>query len=127
MRFTVLTNSIRIGIIINQETETQEGRKPWSSHCGSMVTNSTSIHEDAGLIPGLFSGLRIWPGHELRCRSQMWLGSGMAVAVASAAALIQPLAWELPYATGAAPKSKNKNNNNKKKRKETLNKALQIK
>ena len=25
----------------------------WSSHCGSMVMNLTSIHEDAGLIPGL--------------------------------------------------------------------------
>ena len=24
----------------------------WSSHCGSVVTNPTSIHEDAGLIPG---------------------------------------------------------------------------
>ena len=24
-----------------------------SSHCGSMVTNPTGIHEDAGSIPGL--------------------------------------------------------------------------
>ena len=24
-----------------------------SSHCGSVVTNPTSIHEDVGLIPGL--------------------------------------------------------------------------
>ena len=24
-----------------------------SSHCGSAETNPTSIHEDAGLIPGL--------------------------------------------------------------------------
>ena len=24
-----------------------------SFHCGSVVTNLTSIHEDAGLIPGL--------------------------------------------------------------------------
>ena len=34
----------------------------------------------------------------------MWLGSGVAVAVeqASAAAPIQPLAWELPYAATAA-------------------------
>ena len=34
----------------------------------------------------------------------MQLGSGIVVAVASATALIQPLAWELPYATGAAVK-----------------------
>ena len=25
----------------------------WSSHCGSMETNPTSIHEDVGVIPGL--------------------------------------------------------------------------
>ena len=25
----------------------------WSSHCGSVETNPTSIHEDAGSIPGL--------------------------------------------------------------------------
>ena len=25
----------------------------WSSHCGSAVTNLTSIHKDAGSIPGL--------------------------------------------------------------------------
>ena len=34
----------------------------------------------------------------------MWLGSIIAVA----AALIRPLAWELPYATGAAVKRKKK-------------------
>ena len=27
--------------------------EPWSSHCGSVVTNLTSILDDAGLIPGL--------------------------------------------------------------------------
>ena len=38
----------------------------------------------------------------------MWLGSGIAVAVAGllAMALIHPLAWELPYAAGAALKRK---------------------
>ena len=25
----------------------------WSSHCGSVVANPISIHEDEGLIPGL--------------------------------------------------------------------------
>ena len=45
----------------------------------------------------------------------MWLRSGVAraVAEASAAAPIQPLAWELPYATGVAIKEK-KNFNFKK-------------
>ena len=38
----------------------------------------------------------------------MWLGASVAVAVAQAAgaALIQPLAWELPYAASAAVKRK---------------------
>ena len=40
------------------------------------------------------SGLGIWRCHVLWCSSQMWLGSDGAVAVA----LIQPLAWEFPYA-----------------------------
>ena len=44
------------------------------------VINLTSIHEDAGLIPGL-SVLRIWRCYELWCRSKMQLGSGVAVAV----------------------------------------------
>ena len=38
----------------------------------------------------------------------MWLRSGIAVAVAwdTAAAPVQPLAWELPYAAGVAVKKK---------------------
>ena len=38
----------------------------------------------------------------------MRLGSGVAVAVAAAAAPIRLLAWEPPYATGAALKMKEK-------------------
>ena len=47
-----------------------------------QVTNLTSFCEDARSIPGLFSGLKILHCHELWHRLQMWLGSGIAVAVA---------------------------------------------
>ena len=59
-----------------------------------MVMNPTRIHEDTG--------------------SQMWLRPRVAVAQASAPALIQLLAWELLYATGTAIKRQNKKQKNKK-------------
>ena len=46
-----------------------------------QVMNLTSIHEDAGSIPGLASGLRIRHRRELGYRSQMRLRSRRAVAV----------------------------------------------
>ena len=49
------------------------------------------------------SGLRIWHCCKLQHRSQTWLWLWYRLA---AAALIHPLAWELPYATGAALKEK---------------------
>ena len=52
-----------------------------NSHHGAVETNPTRNHEVAGSIPGLVRGLRIWHCHELRCRSQTGLKSGVAVAV----------------------------------------------
>ena len=54
------------------------------------------------------SGSRIQHGHELWCRSQMWLRShiGGPWHKLTAAAPIQPLAWKLPCATGLALKKK---------------------
>ena len=79
----------------------------WSSCCDLVVTNLTSIHEDAGSIPGL-SGLRVWRCCELWCRSQTGLDPTLQWQRPAAADPIQPLACEPPYATGVAPKSKKK-------------------
>jgi len=71
------------------------------------LTNPTSIHEDACLIPGLLGGLGIWRCHELWCRPQ-------------ATALIGPLAWKPPYATEAAPKIPKKKKEKKKEKEKCI-------
>ena len=73
-----------------------------------LVSMSTQVQSLTSL-----SGLRIWHCHELWCRSQMWLGSGIAVDVGRPAAtaltaLIWPLAWEPAYISGVALPPKNK-------------------
>ena len=66
-----------------------------SSHHGLVVMSPTSIQEDAVSIPGLNQ----WA----KDPTLLWLWCRLAVV-----ALIQPLAWEPPYAVGGALKSKNK-------------------
>ena len=66
---------------------------PWSVCRGSAVTNPTSVLEDTGSIPGLAQGSQI---------------KDLVLPRLAAAAPIRPLAWELPYAAGAALKKKRK-------------------
>ena len=70
------------------------------------VMNLTSIHELRVCSLAPLSGLRTWHCHELLCKSQMQLRSRVAVVWLAAAASIQPLTWEPPYATHAALKKK---------------------
>ena len=70
------------------------------------LTNPARNHEVWGLIPASLSGLRTRHYHELcvgcRCSSNLALLWHRPAAVAP----IQPLAWEPPYASGVALKSK---------------------
>ena len=90
-----------------KKKESQQG----SSHCGSVETNQTSIHKDAGLIPGPTQRVK-----DLACGVGRGRGSDPPLlwlwCRPAAVAPIRPLAWELPYAPPVALK-KNKNLNQK--------------
>ena len=55
-----------------------------SSHLGAVETNLTRNHKVVGSIPGLAQQVKDPLLGELWCRSQTWLGSGVAVALAVA-------------------------------------------
>ena len=88
-------------------------RSEWdtgSCRCGTAETNPTSIHEDVGSITGLDQdkgsgvAMSFGVGHRHGLDPVLlWLWCRLA-----APALVQHLAWELPYATGSALKSKKK-------------------
>ena len=82
------------------QTPLNQRRVLWSSHRGSVVMNPSSIHEDAGWIPGLAAQWVKDPtvscGVGQRCGLDpvllhLWCRL-------TAAAPVCPLAWELPWA-----------------------------
>ena len=81
-------------------------KRPRNSCLGSAETIPTNIHGDVGSIPGLLSGIamRCGVGHSLSSDTALLLLWHRPVA----AALIQSLAWELPYAVGMALKKTKK-------------------
>ena len=83
-----------------------------SSHCVAVETNLTRVHEDAGSIPGLTQWVWVRDPTLPWSRSQTWLGSGLLWLRLwhrqATVAQIQTLAWECPYAMGAALKRKKK-------------------
>ena len=73
-----------------------------SSHCGLAETNLSGIHEDTHSIPSLAQWVHYHVGH----RHSLDLASLWLWCRPAATAQIGSLAWELPYATGAALKKK---------------------
>ena len=86
------------------------GLSSWWTRLASMRMQVWSL--------AALSRLRIWCYPELWCRSQTWFGSALLWLWCrlAAIALIRPLAWEPPYAMGAALERLKKKK--KKKRKE---------
>ena len=80
--------------------------------CGSVVMNPTRIHEDTGSVPGLTQWIKD-PGIAMSCGVGRRHSSDLALLCLwckmTATVPIQLLAWELPYAMGAALKRQEKN------------------
>ena len=84
----------------------------WSSHCGVVETNLTRNHKVAGLIPGLAQWVKDpalpWAVVWVSVEAQIWHCCGFGVGRLQQLQL-RLLAWEPPYAVGAALKrQKNK-------------------
>ena len=73
-----------------------------------QVKNSTSVHEDAGLILGSAHYVKDTAGCSIGCRCKLDLALLWLWCRPAAAAQILPPAWELPYAAGVALRRRGK-------------------
>ena len=75
--------------------------KASNSHHGSADINPPRICEDAHSMPASFSRIRIRGCPELCCRSQMQLGSHIALAMAEACSCTSDMTSSLGTSTGS--------------------------
>ena len=57
-------HSLRMPLTPSMGSKNSLSESFWSSHCGAVETNLTSVHEDVGVIPGLTQWVRdpVLPG-----------------------------------------------------------------
>ena len=78
-----------------------------------QLKNPAHIHEDGDSIPGRIQwvkGSRVASSCSVGCRHALGPALQWVWCRLAAAALMQPLAWGLPYAAGAALKRKKRKN-----------------
>lgn len=88
---------------------------------GLQVTNLTSVHENSNSIPALAEWVKDGRCQELQCRSQMRLGSHVAVAAAQASSCSFKLTTSLgtSYVTDADLRKQTNKQKKKSKHKDT--------